>query len=353
MLFYGDNTEFRNPFREGETLFGAALRVDADARLSQTATLKVGFFGDTRFGGASSFESVRPVVALTVAGRRSTFVFGTLPASGTVATRGPDLDGPHGLLPPIQRETLTFERPYEAGLQWTFSGAILEHHAWLNWQRLNTPAHRERFDAGLRTTWWRRRAFAIPVQAHVVHEGGQRFSTGAVRDSVAAAAGIALSTPARNDLSAGLELFGLWSRYTPDREMPGRTFAGAGFFGRSDLRYRGWRAHLIMWRGDDVVTDEGDPNYLSIRRDGRRYRGVRDYAEAGVTRTFRPAPSTAVEASFRLHRVERHYEYSYRILARTGFRLRLIDRENGGGPAEEADAEGRQKPITTPTFPVQ
>ena len=24
VLFYGDNTEFRNPFREGETIFGAA-----------------------------------------------------------------------------------------------------------------------------------------------------------------------------------------------------------------------------------------------------------------------------------------------------------------------------------------
>ena len=27
VLFYGDNTEFRNLFREGETTFGAALRV--------------------------------------------------------------------------------------------------------------------------------------------------------------------------------------------------------------------------------------------------------------------------------------------------------------------------------------
>jgi hypothetical protein len=34
LLLYGDNTEFRNPFREGETIFGAAARVFADIELN-------------------------------------------------------------------------------------------------------------------------------------------------------------------------------------------------------------------------------------------------------------------------------------------------------------------------------
>ncbi len=60
-----------------------------------------------------------------------------------------------------------------------------------------------------------------------------------------------------------------------------------------------------------------------MRRDDTYYRGTRDYAETGPTRTFKPAPGVIVEAGARLHRVERHYEYSFRILARARVGLTL------------------------------
>jgi hypothetical protein len=53
----------------------------------------------------------------------------TPPVAGDPA--GPDQTGPHGLLPPLQRETLAFDRPYEAGLQWTVAGQSYEHDSWL------------------------------------------------------------------------------------------------------------------------------------------------------------------------------------------------------------------------------
>jgi hypothetical protein len=115
-------------------------------------------------------------------------------------------------------------------------------------------------------------------------------------------------------LDGSLELLGLWSHYVPDRQQPMRTRDGAGFFGRAAVEGFSWRAHLIMWRGDDYLKDEGDPNYQSIRRDGTRWRGVRDYAEAGLTKTFDLAPGALIEVSFRYHRIEDHYEYSYRVL---------------------------------------
>lgn len=338
LVFYGDNTEFRNPFREGETIFGAAARLDGRFGISDSTTLAIGVFGNQRFGSESSFELVRPVLALTVAGRRSRVVFGTLDTPGGTRPAGPDRAGPHGLVPPLQRETLAFDRPFEAGLQWTFAGDRLEHESWLHWQRLNTRAHRERFDAGVRAAWQIRGPVSVPLQAHIVHEGGQLFAAGPVRDSLAVASGIVLSNARRASASSGspggaslaapadprgaagvptltLELFGLWSRHAPDRETPERTRHGGAFFGRAAVEAHGWRLHLIAWRGDDFVKDEGDPNYMSARRDDTRYRGVRDYAETGVTRTFRLAPGALAEASFRLHRVERHYEYSYRVLA--------------------------------------
>jgi len=317
LLFYGDNTEFRNPFREGETIFGATGRVVVAAALTDRVTVSLGALGNQRFGGRDAFELVRPVASLEVRTARSSFLFGTFPARAEGALTGPDLGGPHGLLPPLQRETLTFDRPYEAGLQWTFSSRVLTHEAWLEWQRLNTAEHRERFDAGLAGAWAAGRRMLIPFGLHIVHEGGQLFASGPVADSVAASTGVIVRGRLSRGVTVRTEAQAVVSRVVPDRESPARTRAGAGMFLRASAERAPWRAHVIFWRGDDVVKDEGDPNYLSLRRDGRYYRGIRDYAEAGLTRTFHPAPGVAVMAAARLHRTERHYEYSYRILGRT------------------------------------
>jgi hypothetical protein len=323
VLLYGDNTEFRNPFREGETIFGAAARVAADVRLGPRATLALRVFGNERFGADRAFELARPVITLTVSGLRSSFVFGAFPAPAADAHAGPDRMGPHRLLPALQRETLAFDRPYEAGLRWTFSGAALRHEAWLEWQRLNTIGHRERFDAGFNAAFRPTSPFAIPLQLHVVHQGGQLYASGPVADSVAAAAGAELAGNIRSRTRVSIELLALVSRYVPDRAAPELSRDGLGFFSRAAAEHGGWRAHVIAWRGRNFIKEEGDPNYLSLRRDGTRYAGVRDYAEAGATRRFKLAPTTSLDVSFRLHRVERYYEYSYRVTSTTNLVARL------------------------------
>jgi hypothetical protein len=58
------------------------------------------------------------------------------------------------------------------------------------------------------------------------------------------------------------------------------------------------------------------------RRPARRCE-TRDYAEAGLTRAFRPAKGVALAASARLHRTEKHYEYSYRVLGTVALNWRL------------------------------
>ena len=319
-LFYGDNTEFRNPFREGETIFGAAARLWGGIDVGDRVLIALGALTNQRFGSSEAFELVRPIVSLTVRGTRSTFVIGTLPQSRV--GDGPDLTTPHGLLPPLQRETLTFERPYEAGLQWTFRGTRVQHDMWLNWQRLNTAAHRERFDAGavagVRVNDW----FTVPLQFHVVHEGGQQFGSGPVADSLAGGGGVMLQRALEGIGAVTIDVHGLLSRWVPDRGAPERSRNGAGFFGRAALTRSGWRAHILFWRGDDFIKEEGDPNYLSRRRNGSLYRGVRDYAEAGLTGTFQLAPEVKLQASARVHRVEHHYEYSYRIVATANLRWR-------------------------------
>jgi hypothetical protein len=312
VLFFGDNTEFRNPFREGETILGVAAAMAIELPLGERATLFAGGFGMRRDGSDRAFDLARPVLALRLHDGRSTVVMGTLDAPDAGSPAGPDRAGPHGLLPPLQRETLAFERPYEAGLQWTFAGATLTHDTWINWQRLNTPAARERFDVGAageaRVTSW----LAIPFQAHIVHEGGQLFAAGPVADSTAFGSGAIVR---RRALGAAitLEAIGLLSRYVPARDDPSRFIEGSGIFARAAAERGGWRGHAIAWHARDFVKVEGDANYGSLTRDGAR-RGPRDYAELGIARTFQPAPGALVETSARLHRVQGRLEYSFRVL---------------------------------------
>ena len=315
LLFYGDNTEFRNAFREGETIFGAALRVAGVVDLNDRVKLSIGVFGNQRFGSEKAFEQVRPVISLAVAGSRSSFVFGTLPPLPVTLPSGPDRGGPHALLPPLQRETLSFERPYEAGLAWTFNGSRLNHDFWLEWQRVNTVDHRERFDGGLKLSWRVANALAIPAQLHVVHEGGQLYASGPVADSVAAAAGATLTGTLKRSVAGSMEVYAVVSRYVPDRSRSELSADGTAFFGRASAERAGWRSHVLFWRGRDYIKDEGDPNYLSITRAGDRYTGIRDYSEAGLTKRFTLAPAAVLDVSARLHRVENHYEYSYRVLS--------------------------------------
>jgi hypothetical protein len=323
VLLYGDNTEFRNPFREGETIFGSAARVYADLELNPRVKVSLGVAGNERFGGDRAFEQVRPVVALTVTGGRSAFVFGAFPPRRADAPIGPDRMGPHGLLPPLQRETLTFDRTYEPGLLWTFRGTLIGHEMWLEWQRVNTAEHRERFDAGMNATLRPQAALSFPVQLHVVHEGGQLFASGPVADSIGAAAGARFARGTNGALRASLEAYGVVSRYVPDRARPGLSRDGVGFFGRGAVERGGWRVHLLAWRGRNFIKDEGDPNYLSIRRDGVRYRGTHDYAEIGVARRFQLAPSATLDVSGRYHRIERFYEYSYRVTSTINVKGRI------------------------------
>jgi hypothetical protein len=315
LLFYGDNTEFRNPFREGETIFGAAMRVEAVVGLNDRVSVSLGGFANQRFGSEQAFELVRPVLSLTIRGTRSVFTLGTLPAVAPGAPTGPDRGGPHALLPPLQRETLSFERPYEAGLAWTFSSAVIQHAFWLEWQRLNTPEHRERFDGGANTSIRVSRIISMPLQVHVVHEGGQLHSAGPVTDSVAAAAGLRVQHATPADSTVSIEVFAVGGRHVPDRGQPGLSRTGKALFARASVDRLGWRAHTIFWRGRNFVKDEGDSNYFSLRRDGELYRGTRDYAEGGLTRRFTLAKSAVLDVAGRLHRVEGRYEYSFRVLS--------------------------------------
>jgi hypothetical protein len=191
----------------------------------------------------------------------------------------------------------------------------VKQDAWLNWQRAETPYRREQLDAGLTTRVRLREALALRADVHVVHQGGQMSAIGPVADSFAAGLGIDAGGAVGSIDRVSLEGLALVSRHVPDRARADESLTGFGTFLRAAAEEGGWRLHGILWRADDFIKLEGDPQYHSVRRDGSRYRGVRDYAEAGVTRTFDLAPDSWIEASARWHRVENDYEYSFRVIA--------------------------------------
>jgi hypothetical protein len=324
LVFYADNTEFSNEFRTGETQIGTFGSVALEAELSDRLALRAGAFGHQRFGSSAAFDQVRPVLAVVVRGTQSRFVFGTLETLRRREGSGPDRTSPHGLIPPIQRETLAFERPFEAGVQWIVETPGLTQDSWVHWQRQNGASQREVFDVGIVSAVRLRPELLVRHQLHVVHQGGQLGGApDPVADSVAAAVGVDIGGPVGRLDRLGLELMAAASRHVPDRGRPEISRSGFATFLRLSVERTPWRLHAILWRADDYIKVEGDRLYQSLRSDGTRYRGLRDYGEAGLTRTFLLAEGSVLETSLRLHRVERAFDYSFRILAVTGVRVGL------------------------------
>jgi len=326
VLVYGDNTEFFNPYRDGETLLGTASTVAIDVALSDRATLRGGIFVNNRVGSTRFAEQVRPVLSLTVNTGPSKFIFGTLDTVAEDSLLGPDLSGPHGLLPPLQLETLAFTRPNEGGLQWQLDGARIQQDAWVNWQRLNTAAHRERFDAGIRgrISLETQLPVSIGYQLHHVHEGGQLFDSGPVSDSFAGGPGVIVE-PRIDFLDAtSIETYLLWSKDVPNRAVETPNERGRGWFVRAAATKNGWRGHFIYWSANLWLKTEGDPHYGSRFENGTIFHSVRHYNEFGIAKAFYTSDGVSLEGSARMHKIELDYNYSFRILARIGFDLPLL-----------------------------
>ena len=328
LTIYGDNTEFFNAFRDGETLLGAAGTVGLDVELTDRATLRGGLFLNHRYGSARFAEQWRPVISLTVESGPSRFVFGTLDTVPNDSIAAPDLGGPHGLLPPVQVETLAFTRPHEGGIQWQVASDRLDQDAWINWQRLNTAEHRERFDAGVRgrLALGAGSPVALGYQVHVVHEGGQRFDSGPVGDSIAGGPGVIVEPPLGFFDATSIETYMMWSKHAPDRAAPELTDHGHGLFVRAAASKRGWRGHAIFWQACLWLKEEGDPNYGSRRQDRTVFRPTRHYGEVGLSKAFYEADGVMLAGSLRLHRIERAYNYSFRILAHVNAALAVFRR---------------------------
>lgn len=315
-VLYGDNGEFFSPFRTGETILGSWQRIAADFEISNRAILKLGLYALERDGSERRSELARPVVSLTLGTPRQHFIIGTIEPGGRGRSIGPDLTTPHGLLPPLAVETLWFSRAYEAGVQWRANTERFTQDVWFDYQKWVTAEHRELFDGGIvgQVQQSASAPIALLYQFHVVHHGGQQTHVGPVSDSFGYGPGVLVRRMLPAIGKASLEVYTLFSYDRPDRQQPDLTREGKALFVRAAAERHDWRGHVLAWRGQMFKHEAGDPNYLSHYPDGTNEIRRRDYAETGLTKLFRPAPTVDFEASGRAHLVQGKWGYSYRLM---------------------------------------
>ncbi|HET7042235.1 MAG TPA: hypothetical protein VFI13_09445, partial [Gemmatimonadales bacterium] len=105
VTFYGDNTEFFSPYREGATWLGGRLSTELVYHATPRVDVRVGVTADHR-SGDTAFAEALPLLAMRYHTTHSTGVLGTLITEDR-----------HGLLEPMEVLQFDILRPIEYGGQ--------------------------------------------------------------------------------------------------------------------------------------------------------------------------------------------------------------------------------------------
>jgi hypothetical protein len=321
-LFYSDNSEFFNPYREGATWMGARLWTELALQATPKVQVRVGLSAD-HLSGDSSFADVQPLLSLRYHHEHSTGVLGTL-----------IVEDRHGLLEPfmvLQRDIL---KPVEYGSQWIERRDRWAAEYYLNWRALNTPTQREHFDMGLVThvdalPWLR-----VGMQGLWVHRGGQLFAAGqSTSNNMVAGLGLIAHDTLGPLGAASLEGWYLGSSPGwPDSLPSGVDAKGHGTLIRATVTpFTHVRFTGVLWHGNGFSAAAGDPNYNSLGRNAY-FKRDRFYAEVGMNQVWAAANGVSLESQFRFHKIDdidtdalswSKWEYSYRMVAKVPFGVRV------------------------------
>jgi hypothetical protein len=322
--FYGDNTEFFTPFREGETLLGGQFKSFLRLETSEHTRVLAGVFGDQPSGSDEFLESVKPLLSFRYRTKHSLGVLGTL-----------ETEDRHGLLEPLQVTTLEITRPVEYGLQWIQRHEPVDAEAFINWQVLNTEESREIFDYGLVLRIRPLPNLALELQGHGKHRGGQLFSAGVPEtNNFAGGPGIRLTAALPVVREGSLAVFRLWSSGIFDPNPPaGRPDNGRGTYVRASVAPPLGEFFSILWWGLDFLSEEGDNNYNSVGFEPTFYRSKRRYTEIGFIRRMTIDKTVDFRVEFRVHKIDddtslaisgTDWEYSYRIMVHAPFEIPIL-----------------------------
>jgi len=333
LTFYLDNTEFFNPYRTGETLLGGQILSYLSAVLGPRTEVVAGLYGNHESGDSHFLNPFKPILGFRYRTDHSLGVIGTLVTEDR-----------HGYIEPLEGRLLEITRPVEYGVQWREQRLAGGGEVYLNWQRLNTSGGREVFDYGLLLHADPARWLRLELQGHGLHHGGQLFSAGepvANNEVLALGGGVSGVLPVAG--ASSLRAFQLLSHGDINSLPPGRPDHGHGTYIRVAITPGKWlELFAIQWWGRDFLSNEGDANYESQGLNPSFYRSYRQYQEIGLARRTPIESGLTLDTEFRFHRIDDRrsiaigtspWEYSYRVMVRAPFSLRL------GRPVESPGQE--------------
>ncbi len=318
--FYGDNTEFFEPYRTGETILGQQGKSYFEAALGPKALLTAGVFGDFRSqSDVDPAVDVKPLLSFQFHEGGSKLIMGTLITKDR-----------HGFLEPLEVTFLEFTRPIEYGLQWIEDDPGFKTDLFLSWHQLNTPTQPEQMDYGGVIKEPISDDFSFEEQFHGFHDGGQLYTTGGIVNNWVPAAGFRLKVPGFLGMTQ-FDAFGIFSGLLFGDSTSGTQYGGGGYLKATVSPDPYLQLFGIGWVANDFYTAEGDANYASYSSmDSTTVDQIhpfvahnRTYFELGAKRIF-PMEGAQFEAEFRVHFIDSYSAYSYRLAVAAPFDLNVF-----------------------------
>ena len=253
------------------------LRYTPFARLN----LDAGFFAGLPIGDTQPFHTVQPILAAEYEFRPDlSFIAGTIKRN-------------HPFIDAMFNDATLFSRPIEQGFQLLVNRPHYQQDLFINWNQVETFQKPEQFDVGYtgRVAYGN---FALNGQVYWNHSGGAQYS----ESRTFFGAGIPRDRTASNNFVTALgpemtfQPGRYWSRlswlkevdvialYLTSQNEPTSSalpiVRGRGYFLSAGVNIEGWRPYVNFWRGEDFVSERGDPAYAAG-----------NFTEFGVLRDFR------------------------------------------------------------------
>jgi hypothetical protein len=308
-VFYGDNTEFFNPYRIGQTILGAQMQTYLSAAPGPRTEIILGVYGDHRSGRSDFFNQVKPLLGFRYRTEASLGVLGTLVTEER-----------HGYIEPLEVATLELTRPVEYGLQWREDRAAVGG---------------EIFDYGLLFHVRPIPQVTLEFQGHGLHQGGQLYTAGQpVTNNQVFAFGARVAGTLPGAGVSSLAVFRLTSHGNIDPFPPAkRPDQGHGTYVRASIAPRSWvELFTIQWWGRDFLSAEGDNSYNSQGADRQYYQSRRRYQEYGILRRIGIEAGLTLDTELRFHQFDNRrsialghseWEYSYHLVVRAPLEVGL------------------------------
>ncbi|HVZ80766.1 MAG TPA: hypothetical protein VHE12_08210 [bacterium] len=330
-FFYGDNSEFFEPYRTGETLLGQQGNSYFEAALGPRTFLQFGVFGDFRSTSTQDpAVDVKPLLSFQYREGGSRFVMGTLVA-----------DDRHGFLEPLEVTTLEITRPVEYGFQWIENDPGFQCDLFLDWHQLNVGLQPEEFDYGGVLRKPLDDDLELEGQFHGFHMGGQLSYT-IVFNNWVPALGFRWKVPGLLGMTR-FSAFGVGAGHLEGGATGSTQWGGGGYLKTEVHPDDLLDLFGIGWVGRDFYSQEGDANYASYSTPDSAsldqlhgfVKSERTYFELGALRDFPMDGGAVFRAEFRVHFMDDTSAYSYKLSVRAPLDIDLGNLKSGSAPAED------------------